>query len=122
APPLGLEPVELGAQVLEALGGDRLAAVARGGTCTAATAASAAAQAATLPANTVPTGQRRRSSYSVVRSAAGRPARWAAATSSGGSSRTPWWLPASRLMFSSMSVPPRSLTPHESASVAASRP
>ncbi len=33
---------------------------------------------------------RRLISYSVVRSAAGRPARWAAATSSSGSSLVPW--------------------------------
>ena len=43
-------------------------------------------------------------------------------TRSSGSSLTPCWVPAMRLMLSSISVPPRSFTPQRSASVAASRP
>src|SRR6185295_877984 len=61
-------------------------------------------------------------SYSVVRWAGWRPAARAAAISSGGSRRTPWYEPAMREMFSSIRVPPRSLTPQRRLSVAASSP
>ncbi len=64
----------------------------------------------------------RRSRRASCAAPATRPAARAASISCSGSSRTPCWEPAIREMFSSISVPPRSLTPQRSASVAAPRP